>query len=77
MVSCTDERLMLRACPLILALASRNERVVRLVAEVERERIKVRGIRVLGVDVAQRFTTTCARDMGCKTKEGRQENVYL
>ncbi len=35
----TDERLTLRACSLALALASRNEGVVQLAAEVERERV--------------------------------------
>ncbi len=44
----TDERLMLGACSLTLALASRNEGVVQLAAEVERERVRVRVIGGLG-----------------------------
>jgi hypothetical protein len=46
---CADERLMLRACSLTLALASRNEG---LVAAVERKRIKLREIVDLGADIA-------------------------
>jgi hypothetical protein len=66
-----DERLMLRACSLTLALASRNEG---LAAAVERERVKVREVEVLGADVARIFTA--AKDMsGCldgkKEKKGR------
>ena len=48
-VLCANERLMLRACSLTLALASRNEG---LVAVVEREREKVREIKDLRVDIA-------------------------
>jgi hypothetical protein len=56
-----DERLMLRAYSLTLALASRNEG---LTAAVERERVKVREVEVLGADVARIFTV--AKDMsGC------------
>ena len=72
-----DERLMLRAYSLTLALASRNEG---LAAAVERERVKVRVVEVLGADVARIFTA--ARDMsrcsersdGRKEKKGRVEN---
>jgi len=49
---------MLRAYSLTLALASRNEG---LVAAVERERVKVREVEVLGADVARIFTA--AKDM--------------
>jgi len=55
---CADERLMLRARSLTLALASRNDG---LVATVERERVKVREVEVLGADVARIFTA--AKDM--------------
>jgi hypothetical protein len=55
---CADERLMLRAYSLTLALASRNEG---LVAAVERERVKVREVELLGADVARIFTA--AKDM--------------
>ena len=63
-----DERLMLRACSLTLALASRNEG---LTAAVERERVKVREVDDLGADVARIFTA--AKDMsGCRDEdEGR------
>jgi hypothetical protein len=68
-----DERLMLRAYSLTLALASRNEG---LAAAVERERVKVRVVEVLGADVARIFTA--ARDMsGCSAvqMEGREKKV--
>lgn len=55
---CADERLMLRAYSLTLALASRNEG---LAAAVERERVKVREAELLGADVARIFTV--AKDM--------------
>jgi hypothetical protein len=67
---------MLRACSLTLALASRNDG---LVTAVERERVKVREVEVLGADVARIFTA--AKDMsGCPDggegmkKESRVEN---
>lgn len=63
-----DERLMLRACSLTLALASRNEG---LAAAVERERVKVRDVEVLGADVARIFTA--AKDMG--RLDGRKKRV--
>jgi hypothetical protein len=64
-----DERLMLRAYSLTLALASRNEG---LAAAVERERVKVREVEVLGADVARIFTA--ARDMsGCGCLDGREK----
>jgi hypothetical protein len=62
-----DERLMLRAYSFTLALASRNEG---LAAAVERERVKVREVEVLGADVARIFTA--AKDMsGCLEMEGK------
>jgi hypothetical protein len=62
-----DERLMLRAYSLTLALASRNEGL----AAVERERVKVREVEVLGADVARIFTA--AKDMiGCGCLDGRE-----
>ena len=59
-----DERLMLRAYSLTLALASRNEG---LAAAVERERVKVREVEVLGADVARIFTA--AKDMSGRPDE--------
>ena len=46
---CADERLMLRACSLTLALASRNEELAEV---VKRKRVKLREIEGLGVDIA-------------------------
>ena len=63
-----DERLILRACSLTLALASRNEG---LAAAVERERVKVRDVEVLGADVARIFTAV--KDMG--RLGGREKTV--
>ena len=60
-----DERLMLRAYSLTLALASRNEG---LAAAVERERVKVREVEVLGADVARIFTA--AKDMSVGVQMG-------
>ena len=64
-----DERLMLRAYSLTLALASRNEG---LTAAVERERVKVREVEVLGADVARIFTV--AKDMSVsRWKQSRKK----
>jgi hypothetical protein len=66
-----DERLMLRACSLTLALASRNDG---LAAAVERQRVKLRVVEVLGADVARIFTV--AKDMSKGVQmEGKKKKV--
>jgi hypothetical protein len=68
---CVDERLILRACSLTLALASGEGK---LVAVAERKRVKMREVEVLGADVARIFAVARATDMsGCRvgTGEGR------
>ncbi len=63
---CVDERLILRACSLTLALASGEGE---LVAVAERKRVKVREVEVLGADVARIFAAARATNMsGCRVE---------
>ena len=65
----------LRARSFPPALASRNER---LVAMVERERVKVRKAEALHAEVARSFTATWVKHMGgCRVETSRSEVLFV